>query len=764
MATPMVEDTSSFEEDQLASMSTEDIVRATRLLDNEIRILKEDAQRTNLECDSYKEKIKENQEKIKLNKQLPYLVGNIVEILEMNPEDDAEEDGANIDLDSQRKGKCVVLKTSTRQTIFLPVVGLVDPDSLKPGDLVGVNKDSYLILDTLPSEYDSRVKAMEVDEKPTEDYNDIGGLEKQIQELVEAIVLPMTHKERFEKLGVRPPKGVLLYGPPGTGKTLMARACAAQTNATFLKLAGPQLVQMFIGDGAKLVRDAFQLAKEKAPCIIFIDEIDAIGTKRFDSEVSGDREVQRTMLELLNQLDGFSSDERIKVIAATNRADILDPALMRSGRLDRKIEFPHPTEEARARILQIHSRKMNVHPDVNFEELARSTDDFNGAQLKAVCVEAGMLALRRDATEVNHEDFNEGIIQVQAKKKANCIGSAFNAKGVMQCPNCRKIEKGQWLYANGCRSHPEFNVEDWVHEEEFFDIGGYSEVAFGVHWCPFGSSARLPSFDDGEFSPSSYHDLLGQQGYFTEPAAPSAGRPCPYVTYIGPVHSSSSSTVGAAGGVSESSSFTWNTGSSVSSEVPAPYGFPVDPHYHSWDYHSPPPPPQQHFSLSVPNVGSPTQPAPPPAAARTSRANGPRPPQFMRPSYHGQTHSSSGRAGSSVAPPFPGSNARTRDRTQALQAYYQQSTAQSDSPVVSRGPVFPSGRRPSRGSTSSSSSSDQAGGSGFLRFNIWEREPYMPLQQAYPVNQMDREPSIWTSSFNEGSGSFLQRHGGGGSS
>nr|GMD45403.1 26S protease regulatory subunit 6A homolog [Ipomoea batatas] len=285
MATAMVED-SNFEDDQLASMSTEDIVRASRLLDNEIRILK---------------------------------------ILEMNPEEDAEEDGANIDLDSQRKGKCVVLKTSTRQTIFLPVVGLVDPDKLKPGDLVGVNKDSYLILDTLPSEFDSRVKAMEVDEKPTEDYNDIGGLEKQacifssqlnnyvIQELVEAIVLPMTHKERFQKLGVRPPKGVLLYGPPGTGKTLMARACAAQTNATFLKLAGPQLVQMFIGDGAKLVRDAFQLAKEKSPCIIFIDEIDAIGTKRFDSEVSGDREVQRTMLELLNQLDGFSSDERIKV-------------------------------------------------------------------------------------------------------------------------------------------------------------------------------------------------------------------------------------------------------------------------------------------------------------------------------------------------------------------------------------------------------------------------------------------------------------------
>lgn len=174
---------------------------------------------------------------------------------------------------------------------------------------------------------------VQVDEKPTEDYKDVGGLDKQITELVEAIVLPIKQSDRFEQIGIKPPKGVLLYGPPGTGKTLMARACAAQTEATFLKLAGPQLVQMFIGDGAKLVRDAFTLAKEKAPAIIFIDEIDAIGTKRFDSEKSGDREVQRTMLELLNQLDGFSSVSNVKIIAATNRADILDPALMRSGTL-----------------------------------------------------------------------------------------------------------------------------------------------------------------------------------------------------------------------------------------------------------------------------------------------------------------------------------------------------------------------------------------------------------------------------------------------
>lgn len=211
--------------------------------------------------------------------------------------------------------------------------------------------------------------------------------------------------------------GALMYGPPGTGKTLLARACAAQTEATFLKLAGPQLVQMFIGDGAKLVRDCFALAKEKAPAIIFIDELDAVGTKRFDSEKSGDREVQRTMLELLNQLDGFASDDRIKVLAATNRIDVLDPALLRSGRLDRKIEFPLPNEEARAQILKIHSRKMKVDPGVNWGELARSTDEFGGAMLKAVCVEAGMIALRSGKNKIGHEHYVDAISEVQAKKK-----------------------------------------------------------------------------------------------------------------------------------------------------------------------------------------------------------------------------------------------------------------------------------------------------------------------------------------------------------
>lgn len=401
-------------------MSTEDIQMRNRLIEGDIRVMKSEMMRLQHEVSSMKERLQDNLEKIKLNKQLPYLVANVVELLDIDPDQDegqVEEEGANVDLDSQRRGKCAVVKTSTRTTSFLPLVGLVDAEKLKPGDLVGVNKDSFLILDTLPAEYDARVKAMEVDEKPTEDYNDIGGCDKQIEELVEAIVLPMTHAERFTKLGIKPPKGVLMYGPPGTGKTLLARACAAQTNSTFLKLAGPQLVQMYIGDGAKLVRDAFALAKEKAPTIIFIDELDAVGTKRFDSDTTGDREVQRTMLELLNQLDGFSSDDRIKVIAATNRVDILDPALLRSGRLDRKIEFPHPNEEGRARIIQIHSRKMNVHPEVNYDELSRSCEDFNGAQCKAICVEAGMIALRRNASQVTHEDFMEAIQEVQAKKK-----------------------------------------------------------------------------------------------------------------------------------------------------------------------------------------------------------------------------------------------------------------------------------------------------------------------------------------------------------
>jgi 26S proteasome regulatory subunit T5 len=412
-------------EEDLESLSVDELKVRTRRFENEINTMKREIGHLRQRIHNQSEHVKDNKEKVKLNKTLPYLVSNVVEIVDpyVDPNEQGSARDANATADA---GKGVVVKTSTRQTVFLPIPGLVRSEELKPGELVGVNKDSYIILEKLPAEYDSRVKAMEVDERPQEDYTDVGGLDKQIQELIEAVVLPMTHAEKFQAIGIKAPKGVLLYGPPGTGKTLLARACAKNSDAIFLKLAGPQLVQMFIGDGAKLVRDAFDLAKEKIKkegrkgAIIFIDELDAIGTKRYGGEQSGDREVQRTMLELLNQLDGFSSNDKVKVIAATNRPDTLDPALLRSGRLDRKVELPHPGETARVQILRIHSKKMRVDfDDVNFEELARCTEDFNGAQLKAVAVEAGMIALRRQAVIIKHEDFMEAINVVAAKKKGS---------------------------------------------------------------------------------------------------------------------------------------------------------------------------------------------------------------------------------------------------------------------------------------------------------------------------------------------------------
>lgn len=371
-----------------------------RMLESETRILQSRVSTIKHDISTKNVAVAENMERIRLNKQLPYLVGNVVEILDETS---------------------AVVNASTRMSSYLPITGLVPNEELRPGDLVALHKDTNIVFEKLPPDYDMKVKAMELDTKPDETYEDIGGLERQIEELNEAIVLPLTHPERFEKLNIKPPKGVLMYGPPGTGKTLMARACASKTNATFLKLAGPQLVQMYIGDGARLVRDAFALAKEKKPTIIFIDEIDAIGAKRSDSDQTGDREVQRTMLELLNQLDGFLSSQEVKIIAATNRVDILDPALLRSGRLDRKIEFPLPNALGRKRILQIHARKMSVRDDVNFDELARSTEGFNGAQCKAVCVEAGMAALRKDKNEISQNDFMDGIQEVLCRKKSKLL-------------------------------------------------------------------------------------------------------------------------------------------------------------------------------------------------------------------------------------------------------------------------------------------------------------------------------------------------------
>ena len=398
--------------EEMAKRKDTDIEYNIQLLDQQISIYKSQLRQLTSEQNRMEEGIKSNNDKVKLNKALPFLVAHVVETLSLDTSSENDRVYKGLDKES------AVVKTTTRETIFLPVTGLVPASELQPSDMVGLSKDSYLIFEKLPQHFDSRVKTMEVDSRPTETYDDLGGLKKQVQELKEAIILPLTEPERLEKLGIQPPKGVLLYGPPGTGKTMLARACAASTNSTFLRLAAPQLVQMFVGEGSRLVRNAFDLARSKAPSIIFIDEIDAIGSKRSNSDgIQGEREVQRTMLELLNQLDGFSALSNVKVICATNRPDTLDPALMRSGRLDRKIELPLPNEEARRDILMIHSKKMKYSEDVNFTELARSTEDFNGAMLKAVCVEAGMGALRREATEISHEDYVEGIASVQAKKR-----------------------------------------------------------------------------------------------------------------------------------------------------------------------------------------------------------------------------------------------------------------------------------------------------------------------------------------------------------
>lgn len=350
---------------ELEQLSEKDLKNKIKAIETENSSLKSEITRIRREMKNLEYRKKDATEKRKLNTQLPHLISTVAEIFDIDEREDEGGSAVTKERMPGFQGKGAIVKTSTRNTIFLPVIGLVHAKDLKPMELVGVNKDTYLIYQKLPPEYDSRVKAMELDEKPQEKWKDVGGLDKQIEELREAIILPIERRDLFDKIGIKPPKGVLLYGPPGTGKTLLARACAAQVNATFLKLAGSQLVQMYIGDGAKMVRDAFALAREKAPTVIFIDEVDSIGMKRTDSEISGGREVQRTMLELLNQLDGFSSNDNVKVIAATNRQDVLDPALMRSGRLDRKIEFPLPNEKSRANIMEIHARKMNYDNTCN---------------------------------------------------------------------------------------------------------------------------------------------------------------------------------------------------------------------------------------------------------------------------------------------------------------------------------------------------------------------------------------------------------------
>ncbi|WP_433626494.1 proteasome-activating nucleotidase Pan2 [Halomicrococcus sp. NG-SE-24] len=306
----------------------------------------------------------------------------------------------------------VVIKQHGNNQEVLTEVSAQFREKLDAGDRVAVN-DSFTIETILDAETDARAQAMEVDASPAVTYEDIGGIDEQIREVREAVEQPLVNPEQFEKTGVEPPSGVLLYGPPGTGKTMLAKAVANQTDATFIKMAGSELVQKFIGEGARLVRDLFELAAEREPAVIFIDEIDAVASKRTDSKTSGDAEVQRTMMQLLSEMDGFEDRGEIRIIAATNRFDMLDRAILRPGRFDRLIEVPNPNEEGRERILEIHTRDMNVADDVDYAQLASEVDGFSGAEIESLTTEAGMFAIRDGRTEVRRADFEDALDKME---------------------------------------------------------------------------------------------------------------------------------------------------------------------------------------------------------------------------------------------------------------------------------------------------------------------------------------------------------------
>jgi 26S proteasome regulatory subunit T3 len=300
----------------------------------------------------------------------------------------------------------VIVSSTTGANSYVRCLSTVNRELLKPNATVALHRHSNALVDTLPPESDSSIAILEQSEKPDVTYADIGGLDTQKQEIREAVELPLTNPELFLSIGIDPPRGVLLYGPPGTGKTLLAKAVAHHTTAAFIRVQASQLVQKYLGEGPRMVRDIFRLARENQPAIVFIDEIDAVATKRFDAQTGADREVQRILMELLQCMDGFDQQDNVKVIMATNRADTLDPALLRPGRLDRKIEFPVPDRRQKRQIFQVITGKMNLAEDVDLEEFVSRPDHLSGAAIAAICQQAGMLAVRNNRYVVLHKDFD----------------------------------------------------------------------------------------------------------------------------------------------------------------------------------------------------------------------------------------------------------------------------------------------------------------------------------------------------------------------
>ena len=326
------------------------------------------------------------------------------------------------------EGERAVVKSTTGPNLIVKIDSKISKESLKPGLRVALNQRGSTIVEILNEREDPVAQAMEVIERPSVSYKDIGGLSREIQLIKEVVELPLTKPGLFKELGIEPPKGILLYGPPGTGKTLLAKAVARESNATFIRVVASEFVQKFIGEGARIVREVFKLARKKAPAIIFIDELDAIGAKRLDIGTSGEREVQRTLMQLLAEMDGFNELYDVRILAATNRIDILDPALLRPGRFDRVIEIPAPDLDGRIEIFKIHTKKMKLTRDVDFKKLAEVTEGFTGADIKAVCTEAGYNALRANRRSVRMKDFMDAVEFVKNNRAVESRGIKLDGK------------------------------------------------------------------------------------------------------------------------------------------------------------------------------------------------------------------------------------------------------------------------------------------------------------------------------------------------
>mmetsp|Transcript_8142 Transcript_8142/g.16551 ORF Transcript_8142/g.16551 Transcript_8142/m.16551 type:complete len:404 (+) Transcript_8142:90-1301(+) len=318
-------------------------------------------------------------------------------------------------LDNER----FIVKASSGPRYVVGCRSRLNQDKLKPGTRVALDMTTLTIMRILPREVDPTVFHMQEDEEGGKktSFSDVGGLNEQIRELREVIELPLTNPELFIRVGIKPPKGVLLYGPPGTGKTMLAKALASNINATFLKVVASAIVDKYIGESARIIREMFGFARDHQPCVIFMDEIDAIGGSRFSEGTSADREIQRTLMELLNQMDGFEEQGQVKMVMATNRPDILDPALLRPGRLDRKIEIPEPNETQRLEILKIHSASITKRGDIDFESVVKLADGLNGADMRNICTEAGLFAIRNDRDYVMEEDFMKAARKILDTKK-----------------------------------------------------------------------------------------------------------------------------------------------------------------------------------------------------------------------------------------------------------------------------------------------------------------------------------------------------------